>query len=417
MINKLRRKFVLINMATVGVVLLVGLAALLGVTASRQSTAAEAALSAALTFPAEQDIPRRFDLPGADGLPPMRGGQGKEDFFSSFCVQLDEQGAIAMASMRNLSIAPEDVVTAVDAALGSGQSAGTLTRLRLSFRMEPSPEGLRIAFVDRSQDWATLRTLGLSCLAGFALAMAALLFVSLYLSRWALRPVQAAWDQQRQFIADASHELKTPLTVILANTGILLSNPGQAVDAQRRWVENTRDEGLRMKKLVDDLLFLARADAGRFQTVLRPVNLSDAVWSAVLPFESVAFEKGIALDTDVQPDLTAPADEAQLRQAVSILMDNACKYAPAGGSVCVTLKKQQARPLLTVRNTGAPIPPEALPHLFERFYRADASRAHDAGGYGLGLSILDTIARAGGWKLSVESTEASGTTFSILFPA
>ena len=183
MINRLRRKFVLINMATVGVVLLIGLAALMGFTVNRQRTAAEAALSAALTFPAEQDIPRRFDLPGADGLPPMRGGQGKEDFFSSFCVQLDEQGAIAMASMRNLSIALEDVVTAVDAALGSGQSAGTLTRLRLSFRMEPSPEGLRIAFVDRSQDWATLRTLGLSCLAGFALAMAALLCVSLYLSR------------------------------------------------------------------------------------------------------------------------------------------------------------------------------------------------------------------------------------------
>ena len=179
MINRLRRKFVLINMATVGVVLLIGLAALMGFTVNRQRIAAEAALSAALTSPAEQDIPRRFDPPGADGLPPMRGGQGREDFFSSFCVQLDAQGAIVNTSLRNLSIAPEDVATAVDAALGSGQSAGTLTRLRLSFRIESLPEGLRIAFVDRSQDWATLRTLGLSCLAGFALAMAALLFVSL----------------------------------------------------------------------------------------------------------------------------------------------------------------------------------------------------------------------------------------------
>ena len=417
MIRKLRRKFVFINMATVGVVLLVGLTMLMGFTASRQHAAAEAALDAALTFPALQDIPRRFDPPGADGLPPMRDRQGKENFFSSFCVQLDAQGGIVDTSLRNLSITQEDIRTAVDAALDSGRTEGVLTRLRLRFRMEKTADGLRIAFVDRAQDWSTLRTLGLSCLAGFALAMAALLCVSLYLSRWALRPVQAAWDQQRQFIADASHELKTPLTVILANTGILLSNPDQTVDAQRRWVENTRDEGLRMKKLVDDLLFLARADAGRMQPVRTPISLSDAVWSAVLPFESVAYEKGITLDADVQPDLTAPTDEAQLRQAVSILMDNACKYAPAGGSVCVVLRKSQNRPLLTVRNTGTAIPPEALPHLFERFYRADASRAHDAGGYGLGLSILYTIARANGWKLSVESTEASGTTFSILFPA
>ncbi|MGN1250082.1 MAG: sensor histidine kinase [Candidatus Spyradocola sp.] len=417
MIRKLRRKFVFINMATVGVVLLVGLTMLLGYTASRQHAAAEAALDAALTFSAVQDIPRRFDPPGADGMPPMRDRQGKEDFFSSFCVQLDAQGNVVDTSLLNLSIAQEDIATAVDAALDSGRTEGTLTRLRLRFRMEETADGLRIAFVDRAQDWSTLRTLGLSCLVGYALAMAALLCVSLYLSRWALRPVQAAWDQQRQFIADASHELKTPLTVILANTGILLSNPDQTVDAQRRWVENTRDEGLRMKKLVDDLLFLARADAGRMQAVRTAINLSDAVWSAVLPFESVAFEKGIALDADVQPDLTAPADEAQLRQAVSILMDNACKYAPAGGSVCVMLRRAQNRPLLTVRNTGSVIPPEALPHLFERFYRADASRAHDAGGYGLGLSILDTIARTNGWKLSVESTEASGTTFSILFPA
>lgn len=415
MIRKLQRKFVLINMAMVGVVLLAVFALLIGFTVQRQLSSVNNALNMALLMRPDMDEPRRFEDFNLDKQPPFHFELDKESFFSSFCAELDENGELITVMRRNMSITDEDVETAVDAALSEGRENGTLTHLRLSYRLAQTSEGLHIAFVDRSLDWSTLRTLTLTCFAVFVLAMLALFAVSLYLSRWAIKPAQAAWDQQRQFVADASHELKTPLTVILANIGLLLSNSNETIASQRRWVESTRDEGLHMKKLVDDLLFLARADADRVQAPRVSINLSDAVWSAVLPFESIAFEKGIALDSDIDPDIDLIANAQQMHQAVSILLDNACKYTPSGGCIQVTLKKTAGKPILSVHNTGTSIDPKAIPHLFERFYRADYSRERDAGGYGLGLAILDTIVRAHNGKVCVESNAQTGTRFTIHF--
>ena len=215
-------------------------------------------------------------------------------------------------------------------------------------------------------------------------------------------------------MADASHELKTPLTVILTNTGILLSHPEDTVAEQRKWVEYIRDEAQRMRELVEDLLFLARHDAGREPPPDQTVDLSELLWSALLPFEPVAFEQGVELESGIQGGLTVRGRADQLRRLAAILLDNAVKYAGAQGKVRVALTRgEKGGACLTVRNTGPAIPPE---HLFERFYRADDSRARSSGGYGLGLAIAKSIVESHRGTITVQSGAEEGTLFTVRLP-
>lgn len=219
--------------------------------------------------------------------------------------------------------------------------------------------------------------------------------------------MERSWAQQRQFVADASHELKTPLTVILANTGILLSHPDETIAQQQRWVRNTQEEAVNMKKLVDEMLYLARTDATQ-QMVYSLVNLSDLVWSSVLPFESVAFEQGLELESDIAEGISLQADEGRLRELLRILLDNACKYCgPQGQHLCeAEWGKEQEKAILSVRNTlTEKLPPEELERLFERFYRMDKARNREKGGYGLGLAIAKSIVEKHHGKIAASQTE------------
>ena len=197
----------------------------------------------------------------------------------------------------------------------------------------------------------------------------------------------------------------------------LLSAQDQIGPAEIKWVENTQAEARRMKQLVDDLLFLARADGAKNRLAFSRFSLSDAVWSALLPFEALAFEQGVDLQSEIEPDLWLTGHEGQIRQLTAILIDNACKYAGKRGTVTVTLRRTGEQLLLSVHNTGSQIPADTLPHLFERFYRADPSRARERGGYGLGLAIAQTIVQSHCGRISVESSAAQGgTCFTVQLP-
>ena len=171
-----------------------------------------------------------------------------------------------------------------------------------------------------------------------------------------------------------------------------------------------------MKELVENLLFLARSDANRAPSVKNTFSLSELLWSCLLPFEPVAFEQGVTIQEDIEKEILMHGDSGQIRQLIAILIDNACKYAGNEKKVLVSLHANNEKITLSVQNTGTPIPPEELPHLFERFYRTDKSRARDAGGYGLGLSIAETIVQKHHGKISVASNEKSGTIFSVTLP-
>ena len=423
MIRKLRIKFILTNMVLVSLVLLVVFAALMGSTSQRLAGQSMAAMRMSLEWSDDRDPPRFEFSPSSDMIPDKwadKGGGSVQQvmMIPVFCVSLTEDGQVeAVYSQASVSVSDEVLEEAVSQALESGTREGILNKLGLRYLVETNREGeTRIAFADRSWERQNLQGLLLTSLLVGIGALLGFFLISLFLSKLATRPVEKAWEQQRQFVADASHELKTPLTVILANSGILLSHREDTVGAQVKWIEYIQEEARRMKGLVEDMLFLAKSDAARLPATRLPVDMSELTEGCLLPFESVAFEAGVTLESDIRPGLYVNGDEGQLRRLVYILLDNACKYAGSGGAVAVVLSRTSDRLKLTVRNTGPAIPPEHLEHLFERFYRSDSARTREAGGYGLGLAIAKAIVQSHRGQISVASSEAEGTVFTVLLP-
>lgn len=297
--------------------------------------------------------------------------------------------------------------------LAQEQEEGTIPDYNLRYLRRSSGFFERIAFVDMSMEIAALQGMLRASVQVGALALLVLLLVSCVLAWWVTRPVERAWNQQRQFLADASHELKTPLTVILSNAELMSTVPLDGRPA--RWADNIHSEAQRMRALVEEMLTLARADNMVRTSVFSAVPLSDAVTDCALLFEPVAFEAGKSLCYDgIAPDVLVSGDADKLRQAVSVLLDNAIKYGADGAPIELTLVKTERQARLCVANQGPPIPPEQLSHLFERFYRADASRGEKSG-FGLGLSIAQSIAAEHKGTLRAES-DASSTRFLLTLP-
>ena len=423
MIRKLRIKFILTNMALVSLVLIVVFAVLMASTSQRLAGQSMAAMRMSLEWGEDRDPPRFEFSPSSEAMPEKWENRGGGEFqqvmmIPVFCVSLTEDGQVdAVYAQDSVSVSDQVLEEAVSQALESGTREGILNRLGLRYLVETGPDGkTRIAFADRSWERQNLQGLLLTSLLVGIGALLGFFLISLFLSELATRPVEKAWEQQRQFVADASHELKTPLTVILANSGILLSHREDTVGTQVKWIEYIQEEARRMKGLVEDMLFLAKSDAARLPATRLPVDMSELTEGCLLPFESVAFEAGVTLESDIRPGLYVNGDEGQLRRLVYILLDNACKYAGSGGAVAVVLSRTSDRLKLTVRNTGPAIPPEHLEHLFERFYRSDSARTREAGGYGLGLAIAKAIVQSHRGQISVTSTEADGTVFTVLLP-
>ena len=297
--------------------------------------------------------------------------------------------------------------------LEQNQTEGTVEDYHLRYLVEDNGLYRKLAFVDMSMEQATLARVIRSYLVIALAALLVLLGIAAAASRWVTRPVERAWRQQRQFLSDASHELKTPLTVILSNAELL---EGEALpEKPARWSGNIRCEAEQMRTLVEQMLTLARADNGVRPAAMEPVNFSDVATECVLSFEPVAFEAGKPLEDHVAEDVTVTGDKDRLRHLISILLDNAVKYGAPGGTITLTLERTERQARLTVANPGDPIPPEHLPHLFERFYRADSSRGEQSG-FGLGLSIADTIAREHKGSLRAES-DAVSTRFIFTLPS
>lgn len=423
MLKRLRWKFVWINMTLVCVVLAVVLGGQIAGNYRQIQAVCSSALEMALLW--GEDGPGRWEI-GSGQFPPGRPDTGAGSQFDrtfgamipTVCVTLDAEGNQINVTDNYVDISEETLEIAVEEALETGKMQGTLQNPALRFRMRSEGETTRIAFADRTWERSSLRSDVLTALAIFAAALLGFLAVSFFLSKWALRPVERSWRQQRQFMADASHELKTPLTVMLADTKILLSHPEQTIRQQRKWVEYIQDEAQRMKQLVEDMLFLTRSeDAGEPDTICGRVKLSDLLQSCLLSFESVAFEQDVTLREEIEPEIAVMGEEEQLRRLITILLDNACKYAGPAGWVTLRLSCTGDRVTLWVHNTGEAIPLEEQMHLFERFYRTDAARDRQKGGYGLGLSIARSIVHRHGGRIAVASAPGEGVAFTVTLSA
>lgn len=406
MIRSLRKKFIWINMALVFVILVVVFSVIC-------ISGCQNALRQSMM--ALDKVLGRYD----EERPPSVeiGKTPPEDFIktASFVLWIQPDGTPALLSSDSITVSEEQMAELAEIVGGSGTREGIVKQYNLRYKVDDRHGKTRVAFVEISGERAEIsRTILLS---GLALIVSLLAFfaASLFLSNWALRPVVRSWEQQKRFVADASHELKTPLTVVLANMEIMKKDADLDSESAAKWVDSTETEALRMKNLVDDMLFLAKSDDVEDRTVFGDVNLSDVVAGAALSLEALAYEKGLEIQTDgVERNIRIDGDRRQLEQLVTVLLDNAIKYSDEQSTVHVRLRRSQEEIALSVQNAGV-IDGEDLGHLFERFYRASKSRS-DAG-YGLGLSIAEKIADAHQGKISVASDVKNGTVFTVTLRA
>ena len=317
-----------------------------------------------------------------------------------FALQLSPQGSLITANGAYYDLSDESFLeSVVDAALSTPGSVGIIDQYNLRFFRMDIPMGQVLVCTDISSERSTLKDLMRNCILTGIVSFFVFLFISIHLADWAVSPVDRAWKQQRQFVADASHELKTPLTVIITNAELM----------ENAFSSNILVMAKQMSRLVEQMLELAKADDIQSETVFSQVDLSRLISDAVLPFEPLFFEKHLALYTDIAEDLWVKGDPSQLRQVLDILLDNAGKYSCQKGTTWVTLRKQgKNRCLLSVANKGQPIPEQDLKNIFKRFYRVDKTRTR-TGSFGLGLSIAETIIIRHKGNIWAESREGINT--------
>lgn len=400
MIRRLRLKFVLMNMAFVTALLGAVFAVVLHTTRNELAQASLRAMEQAALEPVEPGRPDRH--PGErEGVP-------------CFVLRTGFRGELVVSGDGYYDLTDEDWLrTLLAAALDRGAREGVLEDYGLRFCRSGPPDRPVVAFTDLSGETRTMRALARTCLLAGAAAFLGFLAVSVLLSRWAVGPVERAWEQQRQFVADASHELKTPLTVILTNAELLREGPA-GEEERRRFTDNILTMARQMRALVESLLELARADARPAEGTMEPVDMSRLMQEVLLPFEPVFFEAGLTLTGEIQEGLRVRGAEGQLRQIADILLDNARKYTPSGGAVTLALTRSGRSCLLSVAGPGTPLTRQERQDVFKRFYRADPARRRE-GSWGLGLSIAQEIAARHGGKIWADSS-AEGNRFTVRLP-
>lgn len=286
-----------------------------------------------------------------------------------------------------------------------GSKIGNLYVDQYSYAFQ-APNTLTI--VDNTSAKAKLESLLKTSILIFVLIEIIIIILTVEITRWIIKPVIESFNKQKQFVADASHELKTPIAVIMANAEALEKEP-----EENKWLNNIKSEADRMNELVTSLLDLAKLEEGKDKEVQQEENLSKIVEMSVLTFESLMYENKIKLQYDIQKDIKAKCNSSQMKQLMAILIDNAIKHSEADGEINIVLKKQKNDVLMTVSNKGKEIPKEIQEKIFERFYRADESRNRDTNRYGLGLAIAKNIVENHNGKISVES-EKGITTFKVV---
>ena len=243
----------------------------------------------------------------------------------------------------------------------------------------------------------------------FVLLEIVIIVVSIKITSWIIKPVIETFNKQKQFIADASHELKTPIAVIMANSEALEKEPNE-----KKWLNNIKSESERMNELITNLLDLAKLENGKNREIYNVEDLSKIAKMSVLTFESLMFENKIKFEYNIQKDLKLKCNSIQIKQLIAILLDNAIKHSEENGEIKVFLGKQKNDIVLSVSNKGKEIPKEIRDKIFERFYRADESRNRESNRYGLGLAIAKNIVVNHNGKISVDCV-GGHTTFKVVF--
>lgn len=331
--------------------------------------------------------------------------------FPYFTLQLDMRGNLIATGGGYYDLSDESFLkNLIDATFSADAPVGIIEDYNLRFFRKDTVVNQVLVYADISGELATLTNLLRNCIFIGIACFLAFLLISFLLAKWVVQPVDRAWQQQRQFIADASHELKTPLTVIMTNAE-LLQNADYDEASQSAFSSSILVMSRQMRDLVEQMLELARTDNVQIHTVFSSFDFSRLVSDAVLPFEPVFFERGLTLRTEIAGNILVNGSPSELRQVLDILLDNAQKYSRENSTTWVTLQRRgKNHCLLAVADEGEAIPPQDLKNLFKRFYRADQARSRN-GSFGLGLSIAESIVKRHKGKIWAESKNNINTFF------
>lgn len=394
-IKKLQYKFVASSMVMVTLVIILAFFAILFFTEKKQERNHSSVLDRAIA----RELP-----------PPIFAGDG-DMRIPYFMIFVDEGRHVFLMDGSYNSFPDNGFLEELaNASLSGAGEYGRISDYGLRYLKKTIDGGWLIAYVDTTRDDAMTSDIT-KTLAGIGTFIWLIFFLlSCVLSKWMTGPIRESLQREKKFVADASHELKTPLTIIMTNAELLTGkkeaeqiNTAHRYSDEDRWLGNIRQEAGQMKKLVDDMLLLARSEPENVRLKKTVVNFSNVVIENVLTFESVFYQMNKELTSSIEENICVKGDEKQLGQMLRIFLDNAAKYTPEGGKVRVTLDKtDRGRVKLSVRNTGEEIPKEKQMEIFRRFYRMDEARSGQ-NGYGLGLSIAQNIAACHLAVIQVES--------------
>jgi two-component system sensor histidine kinase CiaH len=357
--------------------------------------------------------PRGADEPGGQGGP-RRGPEGYRGGVF-FLALLPDGTVLANPQQVTTSELPWPQTrepTFATIQLGDGELA------RVVLRRMPDG-GLLVTGESLQPEQTALRSLLLVLVGGGGLGVLLSLGAAWFLAGRALIPIQQAFHRQQEFVADASHELRTPLTVLRSATDLLNKYRAEPLDRNGELFDDVRGEIVRMERLAQDLLTLARSDAGGLELMTAPLEIADIASEVVRRTTPLAQSHGVQLTLSADPrpqPATVEADPDRLQQVLLILIDNAVKHTPSGGKVEVRVRRHGQTAMVEVADTGSGIAPEHLPRIFDRFYRADKARARDRGGTGLGLAIAKMLVDAHNGQMQLSSTLGVGTQVTISLP-
>lgn len=393
MLKKLKIKFICIFMVTVTVMLGVILGTVITLTHKNIE---------------QQSISAMRDI----AMPPKPHNKPEKEFEHipkpHFSLLITPEGEFIAEDNGMFDLSDEEYLNSLfEYAESRDEETGIVPDTSLRYFRNRTPMGNSYIFTDVSAEAEMLASLYRTCVIIGLSALLLFFVISIFLAKWAVKPVEEAWDKQKQFIADASHELKTPLTVITTNAELMKSESSE--ENKSKFTDNILTMSKQMRGLVESMLEIARLDNGSVGKEFAVFNLSETVSDAILPFEALFYEKEQNFTSEIESDIRINGNAEQIKQVVDILLDNANKYASEKSEIKLILKKQgrnQCR--ISVSNEGETISEEELKNIFKRFYRGDKTRQMN-NSYGLGLSIAESIATEHSGKIFAESKNGINT--------
>jgi len=420
MFRKLRNRFLLLIMITISVMMLISFTIIYVITYQNVQADIGMELHRAAEFGGRISGPKA-GIGDEDRLkdPPSVEPRPADDRTASFTILTDRQMNIERI-ISFFDADPAFFTTVLEKVQSSGKEEGRLTIEGecWAYVVQEAPGGYKLTFLDVTARQNILTNLIYTFVGTAVVMLVVFFFVSRYFANRSIAPVQEAFLKQKQFIADASHELKTPLTIIHTNVDVLMANEQETIRSQAKWLNNILAETERMSRMTSDLLYLTQMEeAGEQESVVYSAfQASEAAENVILTMEALIYEKNFAFVYDIQPDLTIYGNREQFQQVIMILLDNAVKYTNPRGEIRFRMKQQHQEVVISVANTGEGIAQDQLARIFDRFYRTDPSRTRARGGYGLGLAIAKAIVERHKGKIYARSEPGVETVFYVHFP-